>query len=125
MKMKTQLVAALKAIFIFALAMLAAFALYELGLRAENIFLIGLLAVIITIMESKSFWYGFAVSLLFVFAFNFFFTEPRFTLLVNDANYYVSFVLFLVFAVIANTLTTRLQKETAIAKHNEELTSKL
>ncbi len=125
MKIPFKIPALIKTILIFILAMLAAFVLYELGLRAENIFLIGLLAVIVTIVESKSFWYGFAVSILFVFAFNFFFTEPRFTFLVSDANYYVSFVLFLVFAVIANTLTTQLQKEMSIAKNNEEVTSKL
>ena len=73
MKKLFRLSALLKTFFIFIFAILAAFVLYELGLHAENIFLIGLLAVIVTIVETKRFWYGFAVSVLFVFAFNFFF----------------------------------------------------
>jgi two-component system sensor histidine kinase KdpD len=45
--------------------------------------------------------------------------------MVDDPNYYVSFVIFLFVGVLVSTLTANLQKQIAIARHNEEITAKL
>lgn len=125
MKIKPQLKKIIIIIIIFILTLLTSFALEELKFRQENILLVYMLGVIVVIVESNSFLWGFISSICYVAAFNFFFTEPLFTFMVNDKNYIVSFVIFIVVAIIANTLTTRLQRQISIAKRNEEITNKL
>ena len=95
------------------------------NIRNENIFLIFLLGVAIGVVETKSFYLGIILSILFVLSFNFFFTEPIYTLKMYDANYYISFALFIIVAFICSSLTRRLQKQIEISEYNKELSSKL
>lgn len=125
MRIKSELKNLLLVLLIFLLVMLAAFVFDEIGLRAENIFLIFLLGVIIAIIETKRFWWGLGLGFVLVFAFNFFFTEPIYTFMINDANYYVSFAIFIAVAIIANTLTARLQKQIDISEQSRLITSTL
>ena len=115
----------IKIIGIFSLAMLVAFVFNTIHIRSENIFLIFLLGVTIGIIETKSFSFGIFLSIAYVLAFNFFFTEPYFTLKMYDANYYISFVLFILVAFICSSLTRRLQKHIEISEYNKELSTKL
>lgn len=110
---------------IFILVMLAAFALNAIEIRTENIFLIFLLGIAIGVVETKSFYSGIILSVIFVLAFNFFFTEPIYTLKMYDANYYISFGLFIIVAFICSSLTRRLQKQIEISEYNKELSTKL
>lgn len=95
------------------------------SIRNENIFLIFLLGVAIGVVETKSFYLGIILSILFVLSFNFFFTEPIYTLKMYDANYYISFALFIIVAFICSSLTRRLQKQIEISEYNKELSTKL
>lgn len=111
---------------IFFLIMLMAFSFNATtNIRNENIFLIFLLGVAIGVVETKSFYLGIILSILFVLSFNFFFTEPIYTLKMYDANYYISFALFIIVAFICSSLTRRLQKQIEISEYNKELSSKL
>ena len=111
---------------IFFLIMLMAFSFNATtSIRNENIFLIFLLGVAIGVVETKSFYLGIILSILFVLSFNFFFTEPIYTLKMYDANYYISFALFIIVAFICSSLTRRLQKQIEISEYNKELSSKL
>lgn len=111
---------------IFFLIMLMAFSFNATtNIRNENIFLIFLLGVAIGVVETKSFYLGIILSILFVLSFNFFFTEPRYTLKMYDANYYISFALFIIVAFICSSLTRRLQKQIEISEYNKELSTKL
>jgi K+-sensing histidine kinase KdpD len=42
-----------------------------------------------------------------VVAFNYLFTDPKYTLIGHDPNYYASFVIFLIVAFMVSTLTTK------------------
>lgn len=111
---------------IFFLIMLMAFSFNATtNIRNENIFLIFLLGVAIGVVETKSFYLGIILSILFVLSFNFFFTEPIYTLKMYDANYYISFSLFIIVAFICSSLTRRLQKQIEISEYNKELSTKL
>ena len=111
---------------IFFLIMLMAFSFNAAtSIRNENIFLIFLLGVAIGVVETKSFYLGIILSILFVLSFNFFFTEPIYTLKMYDANYYISFALFIIVAFICSSLTRRLQKQIEISEYNKELSTKL
>lgn len=110
---------------ILLLSTLLALVLHELKLRSENILLIYVVGVLIVILEVKSYLWGVISSLVFVFAFNFLFITPKYTFMVDDPNYYVSFGIFIVVAVIVSTLTARLQKQILISRRNEEITNKL
>lgn len=106
-------------------ALLAGYVLEQLGLRAENILIVFLLAVVLIIVRTKSFVYGIVSSVAFVLLFNYFFTSPRFTFRVTDANYFVSFTVFIVAAIVASTLMTRLQSGMNLARLDEEIQQKL
>ena len=111
---------------IFFLIMLMAFSFNATtNIRNENIFLIFLLGVAIGVVETNSFYLGIILSILFVLSFNFFFTEPIYTLKMYDANYYISFALFIIVAFICSSLTRRLQKQIEISEYNKELSTKL
>lgn len=111
---------------IFFLIMLMAFSFNATtNIRNENIFLIFLLGVAIGVVETKNFYLGIILSILFVLSFNFFFTEPIYTLKMYDANYYISFALFIIVAFICSSLTRRLQKQIEISEYNKELSTKL
>ena len=116
----------LKIASIFILVMLTAFGFNATtNIRNENIFLIFLLGVAIGVVETKSFYSGIILSIIFVLSFNFFFTEPIYTLKMYDANYYISFALFITVAFICSSLTRRLQKQIEISEYNKELSKKL
>jgi len=116
---------AVQALGIMAAAVLAGLVIDLLGLRAENTLLIFLLAVVFIIVTTKNFLYGIVSSGAFVILFNYFFTSPRYTFHVTDANYYISLILFIVTAVVASTLTTQLQARIDIAQKDEEIQQKL
>ncbi len=115
----------LKSLVIYMLSILMALVLSEMGLRAENILLIFVIGILIAIVETGSLIYGVAYSVVYVFTFNFFFTDPKFTFNVNDPNYFVSFGIFFIVAMIVTTLTVRLQKQMLIAKKNAKISEKL
>lgn len=114
-----------KTILILSLSVLFSLVLGQTGFRVENILMIYMLGILIVILETKSFLWGTISAFICVFAFNYFFTKPKYTFMVDDPNYYISFAIFIVVAFIVSTLTSRLQKQIKIAKENEEITNKL
>jgi two-component system sensor histidine kinase KdpD len=71
-------------------------------------------------IATQSLAFGLLSSVICVFLFNFFFIDPKYTLMINDPNYYVSIVIFFVVVVIINTLSFRLQKQMIISTSNEK-----
>ncbi|MFA6827452.1 MAG: DUF4118 domain-containing protein, partial [Bacilli bacterium] len=110
----------LMVVVILTITTLFAFVLQELNFRKENILLIYVIAVMITIIETKKFWVGFVTSIFCVITFNFFFTEPQFTFIINDPNYLISIVIFVIVSFIVGSLISRLQKQVIIAAHNQK-----
>jgi len=110
---------------ILLLSTLVAFLIRSLNLRVENILIIYVLSILVIVIETKSYGWGVVASLFCTFAFNYFFTEPFRTFVINDPSYFVSLGIFLIAAFIVSTLTSRLQSQIAISARNEEMTDKL
>lgn len=68
-------------------------------------------------------WFGrtasVVASVLAVLAFNYFFTEPRFTLVVNDSGYVITFVVMLAVGVVVGTLAARAREQRLRARSRE------
>ncbi|MBL8761011.1 MAG: sensor histidine kinase KdpD [Phycisphaerae bacterium] len=72
-------------------------------------------------------WFGrvaaIFASILAVLAFNYFFTEPRFTLNINDAGYLVTFCVMLAVGVVVGTLAARAREQRLRAWSRERATA--
>lgn len=112
-------------IMITALATSVSLVLSEMGIDKENalmVFLVGVLAV--TVMTT-GYVYSIAAAFFSVLLFNFFFTPPLRTLLINDTSDIVLLFFFLSVALIAGSLTSRLQKQAELARKSERMTKLL
>ena len=94
-----------------ALSSLAGFGFYRAGFSESNIITVYILGVLLTAVWTTECFYGAAASLLSVAAFNFFFTEPRYTFQANDPSYPVTFLIMLFSSVIAGTLAGRVKTQ--------------
>ena len=90
-----------------------------MGFPDTNVVVVYLLAILLIVWSTKRFLYGLFFSVATTFTFNYFFSEPRFTLSVNDPNYYITFVTMLVTALITSILTSRIQREAHQAQKKE------
>lgn len=109
-----------KAAAIYGLATLFAYGLWGIHTRAENLILIYLVSVIILMIEVRGYAWGCVYTVLCILTFNFLFTEPRFTMRVNDPNYIVTMSIFLAVSAITGFLVSRLGEQVRLAKENEE-----
>jgi two-component system sensor histidine kinase KdpD len=92
-----------------------------LGLTDPNIVMTYLLAVVLVAV-----WVGrgpaIASSILAVLLFNFFFTTPYYTFVVNDPEYVFTFVIMLAVALIVSALTIRIRNQVTLARNRERRT---
>lgn len=72
------------------------------------IYVLGILSVAVC---TRGFIYSAALSLVSVFGYNFFFTEPRYTFHYNDKMYIATFVLMLMVGLVVGVITLRLKKK--------------
>ena len=125
MKNKKEYLNIIKIVVIWGLATLTSLILDNFQIRVENILLIYVVGIVISIIETSNIAWGIISAITFVMTFNFLYTEPRYTFMINDPNYLISLFIFITVAVIVSTLTNRLQKQREIALHQEEVTSKI
>ena len=85
-----------------------------MGFKESNLVLIYILGVLSVAVITGGKVYSLAVSLLVVLLFNFFFTEPYFSLF-SAPGYLVTFVIMLAAAVVSSTLTGRVKKQAALS----------
>ena len=100
------------------LSTLLAFAFEQLELRRENILLIYIVSIMLIIVETRKVTFGIISTFLLVTIFNFFFTEPKYTFIIDDANYILTLIIFMMSIIILGTLTTSLQKEIYSSQNN-------
>lgn len=100
----------LKTIALIVLATAIGFAFYFAGLREANIIMIYILGVLITTIVTKGHMCGVISSLVSVIVFNYFFTEPRYSLQASP-DYPITFLIMLLTSVISSTLATRVKKQ--------------
>lgn len=109
-----------KAVVIYVFATLFAYGLWGLHTRAETIILIYLVSVIVLMIEVQRYAWGCIYTVLCILTFNFLFTEPRFTMRVNDPNYLVTMGIFMAVSAITGFLVSRLGEQVRLAEENEE-----
>lgn len=89
------------------------------GIGKENTLMVFLVGVLAVSSITRGYLYGCVASFFSVMLFNYFFTEPYFTLLINNVNDVILLAFFLLASLIASTMTSKLQDQTAKAKQNE------
>ena len=112
-----------------ALVMLLATALGHLfalvGFPETNIVLVYLAAVLLIARYTHGPGYALTASVLATFAFNYFFTEPRFTFEVSDTGYLITFAIMTFTAVFTSTLTAQMKRSARQALAREQDTQAL
>ncbi len=117
-------VLALRAALVLSTATGLAYLLDQLGLSESNVvmvFVLGVLAV--TVLAGRTL--GIISSVIGVLAFNFLFTAPKFTLVVNDSTYLITFAVMLVVTFTTSGLTGRIQQQAEAVAQRERRTEAL
>lgn len=81
----------------------------KLGFTEANIITIYILNVLIISLVTENQIYSLISSIVSVFVFNFFFTEPRYTLIAHEQGYPVTFLVMFLASFIMGTLTAQLK----------------
>ncbi|WP_379127476.1 DUF4118 domain-containing protein [Paenibacillus sp. sgz500958] len=83
----------------------------HLGFKEANIITLYILSVLLIATVTQGRLYSIASSLLSVIVFNYFFTEPYFSLRAYDSGYPITFLVMLTASFIASTLTMRVKEQ--------------
>ncbi len=100
--------------FLFTLAVMAAATMLSMWFDRSvfsnaNIITIYILAVLLNSAFTSHAVYGVVSAVLYVLLFNFLFLEPRFTLLVYDTGYLVTYLVTMIAALLTGSLTSRMK----------------
>jgi len=98
--------------------------LNQLGVGKENLLMIFMVGVLLITAFTKGYGFGIIASCVSVMIFNYFFTEPLHTFVINSPNDMVLVIFFLIASVISSSLTARFQRQLIISQRNEQ-TAKL
>lgn len=96
-----------------------------MGFSESNLITVYILGVLVTAVWTGGHLYGAVNSLLSVGAFNFFFTEPRFTFHAADPNYPVTFLIMLISSFLASSLAGRVKAQARLAAQKSYYTELL
>ena len=99
----------LKSISILILTTVIGFLFYNWGFTEANIITLYILGVMLVSVSTKSSICSFIASIVSVLTFNFFFTEPRFSLHAYDSGYPVTFLIMFLASLITGSLASRLK----------------
>jgi len=99
--------------------------LRRFGIGDHNIIMVYILSVLVISRVTAGYAYGIAASVVSVLAFNFFFTEPYYTLNAIQPGYPITFLIMLLVALITSTLTVRIKTEAKRAVQREHRTEVL
>lgn len=99
----------LKSASLLVLATLVGFLFYHLGFTEANIITLYILGVMLVSVFTKSSVCSFIASIVSVLTFNFFFTEPRFSLHAYDSGYPVTFLVMFLASLLTGSLASKLK----------------
>lgn len=91
-----------------------------LDFHESNFILIYVLGVVLTSRYTEGYFFGIISSIFSVLAFNFFFTEPYYSLRAYRDDYPLTFLVMLIVALITSWQTTKLKKEMNKSIENEK-----
>lgn len=83
----------------------------NLGFREANIITVYILGVLLSALVTKDRVYSVISSVMSVLVFNYFFTEPYYSLLAYDSGYPITFLVMLSASLIMSTLTMRVREQ--------------
>lgn len=106
-------------------ATLVALAFRQLGFSEISIAVVYILSVLIIARVTRGYVYGLISSVVNILCFNYFFTEPYYTLHVYNKNYFTAFLVMLLASFLTSTLTSKILDSSTAASKNEELTRML
>ena len=113
-------------ILLFMLAATGVGALFDTsGFPETNIVLVYVAAVLLVARFTRGLYYGLAASVIATFAFNYFFTEPRFTFAVSDTSYVITFAIMMFTSLITSAMTARVKKSAREATERAQETQAL
>lgn len=101
----------LKSVAMLLAATALGFLFWHMGLSEANIVTIYILGVLITSVITTHQAYSLIASVVSVIVFNFFFTEPRFTLSAYDKDYPITFGVMFIAAFLTGSLAVRLKNQ--------------
>ena len=105
----------LKAAVLLAAATVGGLAFQQLGLASANILMIYILCVQLIALWTGGWLYAALSSFAGMILYNYFFTEPRFTLRVYDPDYPMTFIVMVAVSFITTALTLRIKNQAAEA----------
>ncbi|GAA3649313.1 sensor histidine kinase [Asaccharospora irregularis] len=115
----------LKLLIITLITTMSSYILKRVGFTQENIYLSYILGVVLVSAFTRGYGSGIISSVLNILLLNYFFTEPLYTLNIDDTNYIVTLAVFCVVGVITSTLTSRIQQQVEIYSKREQNTQML
>ncbi len=116
---------AAKVVLVMLLATALGILFASLGFPETNIVLVYLAAVLLIARYTHGPGYALAASVLATFAFNYFFTDPRFTFEVSDTSYLITFAIMTFTAIFTSTLTAQIKRSARQALARERDTQAL
>ena len=122
--MKTKLLNICKStifsIIIFSIAAGLSIGLDQLNINSEVLLLVYILAILAITIETKAIAYPAIASFAFVFMFNFLFTEPRYSFVMEDPNWYIVLTIFLIVTTVIYIIIYQMQSQIILRKANEQ-----
>jgi len=91
---------------------------YHLGFTDANIIMVYILGVLLTSVATSHLVYSLVSSVASVFIFNYFFTNPRFTLMAYATGYPVTFLVMFLTAFITGTFAIRYKAQAKLSARN-------
>lgn len=98
---------------------LIGFCFRDLGLLDTNIVLLYILSVLLTSRFTSGYFYGIAATVLSFLLYNWFFTEPFYSLKINDPMMILTVIIMTITATITSALTSKVKQTAADAKERE------
>lgn len=109
-KIKFELADVVKSILFLCIATTLGFVFYKLSFSEANIITVYILSVLLTAVVTSRRIYSLISSVVSVLTFNYFFTEPRFTLNAYDAGYPATFIIMFIAAFLTGTLAVKIKQ---------------
>lgn len=89
------------------------------GFHKTNIVVVYIFSVLLLARFTKGYFWGIAASVISLLLFNWFFTEPYFTLKVNDMTYIITFAIMTLTAIFTSAITTKAKQSAEEARERE------
>jgi two-component system sensor histidine kinase KdpD len=98
---------------------------YKIEMFESNIVMIYLLGILLFSYLAEGYIYSIGSSVCAVILYNFFFTEPIYTLKVNNPDYIITFLVMFIVGFLTSTLTIKIKKERQLVEDREKYISAL